>query len=341
MNLEEIKQKYSEPHRHYHNFEHIKNMFQVAEKHKVIVDEPLRHLIYMHDIVYDPTRKDNEELSGTVACEFYTKVCNDYNETSPFEDVSHDEEPFHYYPFIINMTKDHVVDFKGCITQGTLWDWLWVAKNLIDLDLAILSEAPEVYRDYVNNVRKEYWHLTDEQFLKGRIDWLCSMLGRDNIYYTEWGKSLESKAKHNLTKELSYWYSFPLGNPCGDDYKSENIYPLIPEESKISGDLVVVRCDLLTDLNIRPWVITTKVKDVVMRLKGEEAYFISALFEFLKHHDKVLTTKTLLQFFPDLKKYFKKKKGVITSLDIKYTKAVDKKTKIPKSAEIILKVEKK
>jgi len=203
MNLDQIKERYSEPHRFYHTWNHIEYMFKTAEKEGVEITEPLEHLIYCHDVIYIPGNSDNEKLSGAVASDYYTEVCNEYEETQfPFAFVSFDWEPITYYPLIINMTKNHIVDFGTESTEGMIWNWLDVAQNLIDLDLAILGDTWEVYQEYASNVRKEYAHVTDEQWKAGRGKWLSDMIGRKSIYYTDWGKKREDQAIKNMMKEL-------------------------------------------------------------------------------------------------------------------------------------------
>ena len=60
---------YQEPHRHYHNLEHITEMLKIVGK---LADSatPLPALqlaVWFHDAVYDPHAKDNEEQSAVLA----------------------------------------------------------------------------------------------------------------------------------------------------------------------------------------------------------------------------------------------------------------------------------
>ncbi len=40
---------------------------------------------------------------------------------------------------------------------------------LIDLDLSILGEKEEIYKEYSLNIRKEYAHYDESSYSKGRI----------------------------------------------------------------------------------------------------------------------------------------------------------------------------
>lgn len=53
-----IKERWSEPHRHYHNVEHLYNLIKYVDSDKI-----LTIVASFHDIIYNPMKKDNEEKS--------------------------------------------------------------------------------------------------------------------------------------------------------------------------------------------------------------------------------------------------------------------------------------
>ena len=60
---------YQEPHRHYHNIEHIAEMLKIAGK---LSDQAtnlpaIQLAVWFHDAIYDPKAKDNEERSALLA----------------------------------------------------------------------------------------------------------------------------------------------------------------------------------------------------------------------------------------------------------------------------------
>ena len=46
-----------------------------------------------------------------------------------------------------------------------------LAKTLCDLDLSAMI-YPDLYKENVIKIRKEWMHLSDEEYLKGRAEWL-------------------------------------------------------------------------------------------------------------------------------------------------------------------------
>lgn len=69
----DIIERYNEPHRFYHNMDHISCMIEQAKVKYGNVDyyENLLLAIIFHDIIYDPQRNDNEERSADLFYSFY------------------------------------------------------------------------------------------------------------------------------------------------------------------------------------------------------------------------------------------------------------------------------
>ena len=70
MNREELAAAYAAPGRHYHNLAHIEDCLAAlaqVEGLSAHERELLSEAIWWHDVVYDPTRSDNEELSAQLA----------------------------------------------------------------------------------------------------------------------------------------------------------------------------------------------------------------------------------------------------------------------------------
>src|SRR5262245_56128499 len=69
--LDELMQAYSEPHRQYHTIEHVASLLQLLDKHgRGVLDRNAVALaILFHDVIYDPTRHDNEHASADLASE--------------------------------------------------------------------------------------------------------------------------------------------------------------------------------------------------------------------------------------------------------------------------------
>ncbi len=76
-------------------------------------------------------------------------------------------------------------------------------QALCDADLAILASPPERYAEYVSDVRREYAHVPDEDFARGRAAVLTDLLAKPALFQTERGHRLwEAAARANVTAEL-------------------------------------------------------------------------------------------------------------------------------------------
>ena len=72
-----------------------------------------------------------------------------------------------------------------------------------DVDLAILGAPPSRYERYVIAVRSEYAHVDDRAWRHGRAEVLTSFLDRPVIYHHPDCTGWESRARRNLSGELT------------------------------------------------------------------------------------------------------------------------------------------
>lgn len=168
--LIELTRRYAEPHRHYHNLRHISDMLS---KGLSLSDEQVI-AIWFHDAIYVPGSPTNEADSARLAIEQIS---------------GWDADRVHIVERIILDTRNHVPSTEE-------------SKRVIDLDLSILGESPERYQSYVESIRKEFGHVSEEDWIAGRGAWIEGMIGRDRIFWTPWGESLEETARANLMQEL-------------------------------------------------------------------------------------------------------------------------------------------
>lgn len=81
-----------------------------------------------------------------------------------------------------------------------------VLCRFVAADLMILSSDCSVYRDYADKIRKEYPNVSDEEFIKGRIDFLSSMLKpRRNSIFPDNGMfdKEERRSIENMQHEIN------------------------------------------------------------------------------------------------------------------------------------------
>lgn len=176
---EEINDRYSAPSRYYHNLAHLKNMFFELNKvaSKVLELDTLLFAIYYHDIIYQPTKNNNEHKSALL---FEKRISK-----TTFDNLSACMAQ-------IEATKEHKLSFDND------------TNILLDLDLSIFGKSPQEYKAYSENIRKEFQIYPDFIYNKGRKEMLKKLLNQDSIYKTEFFKQqYENQARENLKNELS------------------------------------------------------------------------------------------------------------------------------------------
>jgi predicted metal-dependent HD superfamily phosphohydrolase len=74
---------------------------------------------------------------------------------------------------------------------------------LLDADLAILAADPQRYRTYMDDVREEYAHIPEHDFLTNRRTILHKLLKRDRLYVSPLGSGWEAQARQNVAGEIT------------------------------------------------------------------------------------------------------------------------------------------
>ncbi|WP_336127910.1 HD domain-containing protein [Mesoflavibacter sp. CH_XMU1422-2] len=179
---EDIKSQYSKKSRYYHNLEHIHNMLVQLEtiKNEIANLPEIKFAIWYHDIIYKSTKKDNEEKSAAFAKNRLKSFNFSLNSIKKVEEL-------------ILSTKKHNVILNQ--NQDNAY--------LLDLDLSILGSNWETYKNYTQQIRKEYKIYPDFMYKSGRKKVLQHFLERDTLYFTKTYKiQFENKARENIKREL-------------------------------------------------------------------------------------------------------------------------------------------
>lgn len=175
----DLKARYSESHRAYHNWTHVLDCLDEFKTAQVIAEDAaaVEMAIWYHDVVYDSKAKNNEEQSAELAA----KVC---------DEVGIAESRKRKVKNLILATKKHEA------TEGD-------AAIVVDVDLSILGRDPIRFRDYENQIREEYNWVSDEAFASGRVSVLEGFLARPVIYSTEFFRDkYEQQARENLISSI-------------------------------------------------------------------------------------------------------------------------------------------
>ena len=175
-----IEKAYSQKSRHYHNLQHLINLFsQLNEVKELITDwETIQFATFYHDIIYNTLKSNNEEKSASLAKTHLTKLA--------VPNVQIDK----CVVFII-ATKSHEINTDNDCNLFT------------DADLSILGYDWIDYELYFNQIRKEYSIYPDIIYNPGRKKVLQHFLSMNRIFKTEhFFNNFENKARYNLTTEL-------------------------------------------------------------------------------------------------------------------------------------------
>lgn len=140
-----ILQRYNEPHRHYHNMEHIVDLLSKADKNGFLPDD-LGLAIIFHDIIYDPKSLNNEEKSADLFNEIY------------------------YGPNSDKIIEAILDTKKHSPTRGNP-----ISYELCSLDLSILKSDPETLIDFENKIFKEYQFLDWDFYKTKRLEVLTKL----------------------------------------------------------------------------------------------------------------------------------------------------------------------
>ena len=177
---QEILEHYTKKWKYYHNLNHIYSFVELFEKYNNNIQNYKSEFlisIFFHDIIYLPSRNDNEDESMNLFNKFYS-------ETNPK-----------------NLNKEKVIEFISETKNHTL-NIIHNNEELnyfLDMDMHILSE--ENWEDYENKIRKEYPYLSEIEYKNGRIKFLQSCLNKEKIYRTKiFYDAFEQKARSNIKK---------------------------------------------------------------------------------------------------------------------------------------------
>jgi predicted metal-dependent HD superfamily phosphohydrolase len=182
MLIERMLGSYREPRRRYHTTAHLHAVLATVDRLADLTDDPdtVRLAVWFHDLVYDPTRHDNEQASADLARIWL----NDVGLPADLvEEVSR----------LVELTASHHTDTGD--RNGMV---------LVDADLSILGAPVDDYDRYITDVRAEYAHLDDEEWSDGRAAVLRTFLAEPRLFGTDRLRgALETRARENLSRELT------------------------------------------------------------------------------------------------------------------------------------------
>ena len=173
--------RYAEPHRGYHDLAHLGEVLRNVDALAAEADDvdAVRLAAWFHDAVYDPAAADNEESSARLAARTLAELRVADTTVERVADL-------------VRLTAEHD---PGEDRDGAV---------LCDADLAVLASDGARYARYVEGVRREYGHLDDATFARGRSRVLRSLLEHPALFRTAHGHAAwEAAARENIRAELA------------------------------------------------------------------------------------------------------------------------------------------
>jgi predicted metal-dependent HD superfamily phosphohydrolase len=170
---------YSGSDRHYHGVGHIVSMLEGFDTLRAKFEHPLAAelAIFFHDVIYNPSRHDNEEQSAKKMQDVLSGLVDPtLSETAASS---------------VEATKQHALT----PSHDT--------NLLIDLDMAILGQPWPVYERYAQGVMQEYLPVYGEMaYRHGRRKmFLEPTVALGNVFLTDAFQHLNSQAIRNLQRE--------------------------------------------------------------------------------------------------------------------------------------------
>lgn len=179
--ISDVISNYSSPTRHYHNLDHVVHCLEEMiwlKNHweKSNVDfEQLTVAILAHDIIYGAKQEQSDEQ---LSAQYVLDVLG-----SKFQKA-----------YELVLATQHLAQNQKQYDDAE--------KVMRSLDLAILGQEWDIYKQYANNVRKEYSFVPDEQYKMGRTQALTTLLAHGNLYESNHFSHYEKNAQNNLKQEI-------------------------------------------------------------------------------------------------------------------------------------------
>ncbi|THB65014.1 MAG: hypothetical protein D6B27_09370 [Gammaproteobacteria bacterium] len=172
-----LSNKYSEPHRHYHNLEHIAQTLIAMDEITAIAEYPftIECALWFHDCIYDTASKTNEADSADYA----VKV---------LENLSVKKAD-------IEIIANYIMATCHPANPQTNDE-----KLIHDIDLSLLATGDDdQLLNYERKIRREYFQYSDNDYIHGRVGVLDGFLQCEYIYQSQYFREkYELSARKNI-----------------------------------------------------------------------------------------------------------------------------------------------
>jgi predicted metal-dependent HD superfamily phosphohydrolase len=185
--VDEIRPRYREPWRRYHDERHLDEVLaaadRLAEQRLLVSPRVVRLALLFHDAIY-------EVPAGPVSNEEASAQLLERMAAGKLED---------------SMVSEAAGIVRATAAHGRLHatDLTSDGQFALDCDLGILGADAERYLTYEREIREEYSYVPEEIFRAARGRFLEGLLARPAIYFTEtFQTNVEERARENLRRAL-------------------------------------------------------------------------------------------------------------------------------------------
>lgn len=167
--------------RHYHTLEHLAACLAELDSARSVAERPaeVEIALWFHDAVYRTRARDNEARSAAWARAFLGAAGCDAQ--------------------VLARVERHIMATRHAETAAS-----GDTALVLDVDLSILGQPPEVYRQFEVDVRREYWWVPAAIFRRERARVLRSLIERPRVYnLTVFRDRYEAQARRNVAEALA------------------------------------------------------------------------------------------------------------------------------------------
>lgn len=175
----ELARRYAEPHRHYHTPAHINHCLGQLDlvRERLATPDAVEMALWFHDVVYDPRARDNEQQSA----ELFRRRARDVLPAAFTDDVYR----------LIMITRHRETPARDD------------ERHVVDIDLSCFGLEHDAFKRDSNDVRNEFAHLSDADFIPRQCGFLQSLIDRPAIFATEFfRRRYERRARTNIAGHL-------------------------------------------------------------------------------------------------------------------------------------------
>ena len=169
-----VRRSWSGIGRHYHTLTHLNACLRELDGARELATRAgeVELALWFHDAIYRSWRRDNEHQSAALAARVLR--------AASVECVERIRQ-------MVLATSHREEGFAGDTAL------------VVDIDLSILGQPPEIYAQFERAIRREYWWVSRAKYVAGRTAVLQKFLGRRAVYqHDRFFERYEKQARANI-----------------------------------------------------------------------------------------------------------------------------------------------